>query len=429
MGLRIFQPADSDEIFIQHGTIGPQPKGCLQAVGTGTGHIKILNKSKANELEDDFFEVNANYTEFVDLDGIPWGASEQETVNNLNALFTGDALGVPTITSPLTVNVNQFVPVNYVASATNGVGYYWNNLPAGVSVSNSDQRVLQGAIAVPGTYTPTLTVANAFGQDTETITFNVASTFTNTKSVRFNNQDHLSATAGTANPLYRPSNGSGVSDAWSIAFWIYPGTSGNQNQTILFFGGNDDANEGHVELKFVGSNDYLSIEYGSRNNRLTMSTANNTLPQGQWTHVLVTYDGGTTGVASGSVSDYYGRFKVFLDGSAVSTSNSHNNFGFSGQIPADLFRVGRSAGGEYLRNNTYIEELAIWASDQTANVAAIYNTGTPFDLRTLSSDPEHYWRMGDGDTFPLLQDSGGAGTDYDFIMFNMTSSDIVSFVP
>ena len=120
---------------------------------------------------------------------------------------------------------------------------------------------------------------------------------------------------------------------------------------------------------------------------------------------------------------------MFLDGSAMSTSNSHNNFGFSGQIPADLFRVGRSAGGEYLRNNTYIEELAIWASDQTANVAAIYNTGTPFDLRTLSSDPEHYWRMGDGDTFPLLQDSGGAGTDYDFIMFNMTSSDIVSFVP
>jgi len=75
-----------------------------------------------------------------------------------------------------------------------------------------------------------------------------------------------------------------------------------------------------------------------------------------------------------------------------------------------------------------MDELAIWGSDQSANIAAIYNGGTPFDLSTLSAEPGHWWRMGDGDTYPNLQDSGTEG-GCTFVMYSMTSADIVNDVP
>ena len=73
-----------------------------------------------------------------------------------------------------------------------------------------------------------------------------------------------------------------------------------------------------------------------------------------------------------------------------------------------------------------IDELAIWASDESSNAAAIYNSGSTHDLSLLSSPPDHWYRMGDGDTFPTLQDSIGS---LDLTMTNMTSADIVSDVP
>ena len=70
--------------------------------------------------------------------------------------------------------------------------------------------------------------------------------------------------------------------------------------------------------------------------------------------------------------------------------------------------------------------MAIWSSDQSANIADIYNSGVTHDLAILSNPPQHYWRMGDGDTFPLLEDAIGS---LNATMVNMTVADIVSDVP
>ncbi|MGI9555533.1 MAG: hypothetical protein ACR2M9_01615, partial [Cyanophyceae cyanobacterium] len=144
-------------------------------------------------------------------------------------------------------------------------------------------------------------------------------------------------------------------------------------------------------------------------------------------HILVSYNGGTTGASSNSVSSYYSRFKIYIDGVLQTTNNSHQNYGYTGGIDADNFRVGRFVSGNYMRD-CRVDELAIWGSDQSANVSDIYNSGTPFDLSTLTTGPTHWWRMGDGDTYPNLQDSGSAANCV-FVMYNMTSSDIVSDVP
>ena len=152
------------------------------------------------------------------------------------------------------------------------------------------------------------------------------------------------------------------------------------------------------------------------------------MPAEQWKHIIVTYDGGTTGSSSGSLSDYYSRFTIYIDGVEEVTTNSHSNFGFTGAISGQNLRIGRWNSGQNLRNGCKVDELAVWDSDQTSNVAEIYNGGTPHDLAVITTIPAHWWRLGDGDNYPVLQDNGDTG-GCDFVMYNMAASSIVSDVP
>ena len=255
--------------------------------------------------------------------------------------------------------------------------------------------------------------------------------FANTKSVNFNNNDYLGGNAGILeNVLGRTTNGGGLSDAWSITFWFKPGTATNASQTVFYFGNQDVANQGHLQVKYNGSLKRFDIKYGTNNNNLTFATVQNSLTVGQWHHFIVTYDGGTTGSASGSLNSYYGRFKFYLDGANVTSSmiKSNSNFGYSGSIIGQNLRVGRYNNGQNLRNNCRVDELAVF-NDDVSNIASdIYNGGTPSDLMLLGTQPEHWWRMGDGDSFPFLFDYGFQANCI-FVMQNMTAADIVSDTP
>ena len=432
MTVRIYREPVSNTVFIAQTGVGAVPVNACQAVGNGDGTVSICNRSKEFEDGTNFFETaNVAFGDYLDEAGDTFGADEASAVNALNNVLqsAGGAAGVaPVITSALTVNLTTGDALNYTLVATNGVGYRWDNLPAGVTVKEGDPRTLVGGTGLTaGTYNITAIATNYYGEDTETVAVVVsAPAFNNTRSVYFRNNDYAAATATASHPMYRASNGAGAGDAWSMAAWFKGGSSNNKEQTILSFGGNDKSNEGRVRLAFKGNLDRLLLEYGSNNNYLKLETGSNSLPNGVWKHILITYDGGTTGVASGSLSSYYGRFAVYVDGVLTPTINDHRNYGWSGSIPADLFFVARQAGGnDYLRD-CKVDEIALWSSDETANVAAIYNSGTAHDLSLLGSAPDHYYRMGDGDTFPTLQDSSGS---LDLTMFNMTAAEIVNDVP
>ena len=436
MSITIFRDADAGSIFVAQGNVGTWPFNCLQAIGNGDGTLSIKNKAKTYPDGSDFFEISdRDYTDFVDDTGTAWGASETAVVNNLNAIFaaSGGAGGnVPVITSSLSVALTAGNTLNYELTATAGVGYEWDNLPSGVvTVEGNIRKLIGGSGLAAGTYNITAKAINYYGVDTETVVLTVSSPpFSDTYSLNFNQNDYLSGTANTSNPFYRAANGTGSSDAWTVAFWFKGGSSNNQNQTIIGYGSTDVANNGQVWIKYNGqggSSDRIVLQYGSNNNRLVIQTANGSVTPGTWEHWVVSYDGGTTGSSSADVSDYYSRFKIYKNGTLQSTTNSHNNYGWTGAIPVGHFRVGRRAGsGNYLRNNTRVDELAIWASDESSNVSAIYNSGSTHDLSDLGSPPDHWYRMGDGDTFPTIQDSIGS---LDLTMTNMTSADIVSDVP
>ena len=396
----------------------------IRAVGSAAGHIDILQHTGDISIFEGLRVANAS------INGVAVNADQATAVNELNALFQhsgGSSGAAPTITSATTVNMFAGDTLNYELTATNGVAYEWSNLPSGVTtVDGNVRKLIGGSQLAIGTYTVTVKAINYFGEATATISIVVATPpYSNTKSVRFYNGDYLGANAALMDAtLGRSGNGSGASEAWSISMWFKPGTA-TEAQTILYYGSADTNNGGNLLLRFTGNGDKLRLKYGSSYNHISRLTATDSLPAGTWTHILVTYDGGTTGSSAGSINSYYQRFKIYFNGVLQATTNSHSNYGWSSSISGQNFRIGRYSSGNYMKT-CFVDELAVWGSDQSANVADIYNGGATHDLSQLTTAPNHYWRMGDGDTYSTIQDTIG---NAHFVMYNMTAADIVNDVP
>ena len=424
MSTKIFRDDAANAIFVEDAN-GVQFLNSLQAFRLDPLDVVLSIKDLARDIQ---LFADIPFAEFIDESGGAYGSNAEEVTNALNALFSTSGTStdsVPVITSSLSLGLSQGQTLNYELTANFGVAYEWNDLPAGVvTVEGNVRKLIGGSNLLVGTYTPTMTAVNYNGEDTETLTITVTgSPYSNTYSIVFRNQDYMDAPPAVANPLYRPTNGAGSSDAWTITGRFKAGSNNSNEQTLLMFGGSSQANEGRVHLFFRGDDDHITLVYGSNNNNLTFKTPNGTFPHSVWKHWMVSYDGGGTGSDQASLSDYYGRFEIWVDGTSQTLELSHNNYGYSGSVLAEYFRVGRNGStGNYCRNCAQ-DELAMWDSDQTANAAAIYNSGTAHDLAQLASPPVHYWRMGDGDTYPTIVDNVGS---LDFTMVNMTSSDIVS---
>ncbi|NRA49475.1 MAG: hypothetical protein HRU12_10120 [Phaeodactylibacter sp.] len=427
MTVKLYKDSLANAIFIEDNN-GAQFLNSLQAFVVD-GNIDILDLAKTINLVS-----NTPHTDFRDVNDAPYTGDVNDVTNELNAVFQSagtNTADIPVITSTTTINSVTGSVINYEMLANFGVGYEWDNLPTGLTtVEGNTRKLVGGSNLSAGIYTPTMRAVNYNGEDSQTLTITVANPpFANTKSIRFNNNDYCSASPSTVNPLYRPANGVGVSDAWTISLWFKAGTSGDSEQTLLMFGGSDQNNEGRVQLWYDGSNNdrHIRLRYGTNSNHLEFETPNNGIVQGTWNQLTITYDGGATGQSQGDLNDYYSRFSILINGVSQVLNKDHSNDGWSGSIKAEYFRLGRNGtSSNYMRNNCLVDEVALWASDEEANALAIYNSGVPFDLTTLGSSPTHWWRMGDGDTYPTLVDSVG---NVDFTMNSMTVADIVNDVP
>ena len=278
------------------------------------------------------------------------------------------------------------------------------------------------------TYVISCKAGNAVGGITTfNITLNVQEiVYTNTKSLKFADgvNSYLGGNAALITSMERSANGSGASDAWSLSLWI-KGSTANSGQTIFYFGANDVVNNGHVELRQTNHNGLkrLRLRYGTNGNHLQFTTPSGSITPSSFQHVLVTYSGGQTGVASGSMSTYYGAFKIYIDGVLQTTSNTHSNFGYSGSVVGQNYRFGRFASGTYPKDMLY-NQMAIWGSDQSANISDIYNGGNTQDLSLLTTPPDHYYEIESSVT--TIQDLIGTAH---LVGYNFVSSDLVNDVP
>jgi len=422
--ITIYKDSSANAIFIEDAN-GVQFINSLQAT-IENGSCSIHDLARGIEIVTD-----EPFDSFEDENGNSYGNNSTEVCDALNAIFSSSGTpttNIPNITSTLAISLVEGETLNYELTADYGVGYEWDlsNVSGVTTVEGNVRKLVGGSSLATGTYNIPVKAINYNGEDSETIVLTVSTPpFSNTKSVQFDNQDYAGANAALLDStLGRSGNGSGSSDAWTISFWVKP-TNSSSGRVVFYYGSNDTTNGGIIEIRLTSSNK-LRLQYGSNNNYIRLQSPN-ALTSNVWQHVIYTYNGGTTGASSGDINNYYNRFNLFIDGVSQTTNNSNSNYGWSGAISGQNLRIGKLVSGNTL-NGEKIDEFAIWDSDQNANVSDIYNSGVPFDFSTLTTEPKHWWRMGDGDTYPYLQDNGTEANCV-FQMYNMTSANIVNDVP
>ena len=113
------------------------------------------------------------------------------------------------------------------------------------------------------------------------------------------------------------------------------------------------------------------------------------------------------------------NLKMYVDGVLVNS----NTDGSVGNTNQNRQRIGARWNG----NNVYsglLDEFAYFNSDISSNASAIGST-IPTDL--TSYNPLGWWRMGDGSTYPQINDLGSGSNDG--TMRNMTAANFVTDVP
>ena len=328
-----------------------------------------------------------------------------------------------------TVSVQEADVLNFqIISSDNVINQFVELDAPSWMFMNQTTGILSGtAPAYVGSAADTIVVnckaGNAIGGTIDfTITVTVTSyASTNTKSLKFpsSSNAYLNGNHALVPSLQRTGNGTGSSDAWSISIWVKPSTITN-SQTIFYYGGDDLANEGRIDItQFSGGN--ILFRYGNNANNLNYIGVGN-FTTGAWNHVLITYSGANTLIASGGAT----AFSMFINGANGTSQLQQTGGGYSGNIPADKFRIGRLLGtttSQYLSDGI-INQVAIFNTDESANISTIYNSGATQDLSQLTSAPVHYYEIETSVT--TIPDIIGSA---DLTGFNFAAADLVSDTP
>ena len=400
----------------------------IQASANDDGHINI------NTHEGDIIIYKDLRIANTTIDGTAVNATLATAVNELNSLFTQTAStgSIPVITSTLTPSITVGDTLNYEATATDGVAYEWSNLPAGITtVDGNNRKLIGGSQLTAGTYNITLKAINYYGVDTQTVVLTVSNPpFADTKSVKFpTSNDYLTYyNAGQTHFTGFQKAHNGNASDWSIGLWFKTGTNSNTAQTIFSIASHSNTWDNYIELRWTGSalNERkldLIINDASQaggQGRLRLQTPNTSANASRWYHITIT-NNGTSYTSSGH------GIKIYIDGvlQTLSVHTQQNGGVTTGTLDAYYLHVGKSAGStsNWLRGSQ-VNELALWNSElSSSDVTDLYNSGSSFDLTTMTNSPDHWYRMGDGDTFPTLSDNISIAN---LTMTNMTVSDIVS---
>jgi len=185
----------------------------------------------------------------------------------------------------------------------------------------------------------------------------------------------------------------GITNKFTVSCWIKADTLVGSWEGVIGCVSSDAWTDGFAI--YMNSSGTIGFWINHYTTNLAIS-ATSTISTGTWYHVLACYDG-----SLGS-----NNMELFVDGVSVATdtltANVTDNSG-------TLCMCDVSSGGFHHGMNGNVDDVAVWNTDKRADVATIYNSGSPADLSSLS--PTSYWKMGDGDYFPTITDSGSGGND------------------
>lgn len=236
--------------------------------------------------------------------------------------------------------------------------------------------------------------------------------------IKFNSYSHSSGAAdGAASFLfdasamnYLESSGNFINDYVSIpgvhtfSFWI--NMTAPADSQYLFEHYDNNNNRYYIEftnaplmvLRFRG----LGV-----NNQATCA---DNIYDGAWHHVLIV----------GSNNYTTNPPKIYIDGTSrtITPSAVGNITG----INTSTLYIGCDKRTSLDLFDGYLDQFAFWDSDQSSNIADIYNGGTPADLEALVTPPDLLLKMSTEDNLETSNGVIDSISGYNFTAFNMTNA-------
>jgi len=230
----------------------------------------------------------------------------------------------------------------------------------------------------------------------------LANSFLNEFSTSFNAvYDYLNVTASSATvesisfwfkPQAQVSNGSGSQGLIGISgssFNFEPGLGGMTGPATL-----------HSDAPILGFSKSTQGTFAVPGVNGMPNSINST-----WHHFFAHW---TTSL---SINNGLAGYEIYFDGARVTGDYSGTPTKFSFNATSKL-GVRGNGSKPFLG---HMDEIAVWDTDASSEIASIYNSGTgPANLMNLTNKPLHWWRMGDlagvgdGGTLTTVTDIGTA---------------------
>lgn len=322
------------------------------------------------------------------------------TVDTGQTLSTGsDTVITFNLTNPATVSSGvsgvTLDGENFIQASISGT--FLNTVDTfNVTTQNTEANILASTPT-----NPSGEVNIALGTDTKDfyIYYNSAwyiyntDSFINTDSVNLDGSNDYINCGGASDFSF--TDGSGNDSAFSISAWVKFDNKARarviskdvSTSSREFLFGTDGTNKANILL---GT--------GSVNLNIVNNTTLNTT---DWFHLVATYDGSET---SSGLLMYVNANASSLRDDSVGTYTGMSST--SGNL-----EIGRFANGHSFFNGL-VDEVAVFDYELTSSqVSAIYNSGSPADISSLS--PLGWWRMGDNDgaTGTTITDQGSGGNN------------------
>ena len=425
------------------------PVDFLQASSSGvtTTTLNIV----AREADDEVIIYENLRVANVTIDSVGLGTTASLVVNELNDLFTqSGSTEAPVISSASTITVGVGSIFNYELETTGGnvSAYEWISLPEGVvQILNKPNRIMGGSTLSAGTYTADVRVHNFVGVASTSITINVTTDFVNGLSTKFQNLDFARRGSIQSDEFTNLAKAVGAaSSAYTLSFWFKPGNNSHLNQNIFNAYSQNNTFQGTSIIQVI----YNGNTSATRNIRFNVQDQSGGLDKDNYRldlatpvgdvrhingsngfhHIVITNSGGANAYQTSSLG-----IKIYINGTEQTLTDNSAGGGLPDagigsntfSITPNKIALGRQPTSVRFLRDGQIDELAFWNSElNQSQITTLYNSGSPSDLSSFSPSPAHWYRMGDGDTFPTISDNIGS---VDLTMNNMTAANFVSVVP
>lgn len=217
----------------------------------------------------------------------------------------------------------------------------------------------------------------------------VGSSFSNTKSILLDGVDDFCETSSVYSELDSQNN-------FAFSFWIKPTTLSGV-RVILGIG--NSAADSRAQQFQIWS--YQNRIYFYLNSMSFFAVSNaNTVNVDQWQHVLITRDSGRP------IND---KVRIYINGVNELSSENTRFWSNTTNATTELY-IGEHTEGYQSAFLGFIDEFAIYKQDMADYITEIYSSGSVVDLNALATapNPTTWYRMGDGDTSPTIQDKNGS---------------------